>query len=59
MNPGPVIRSDTGGTVLLANAAARSVFGDDLPGQCWLDICPGLDAEAWQGVLAADGVVSV
>ena len=58
MNPGPVIRTDTGGSILLANAAARTVFGE-LDGNCWLDICPGLGADAWQGILASEQVVPV
>ena len=35
MNPGPVIRTDEGGTLLLANAAAQEVFGSGLIGRSW------------------------
>jgi PAS domain S-box-containing protein len=58
MNPGPVLRMDTDATVLMANAAARAVFGDALIGRCWRDLCPGVDAEAWAGFLGAVGVVN-
>ena len=40
MNPGPVLRVELGeGTVILANEAARKVFGDQLVGRRWHDIC--------------------
>ncbi len=55
MNPGPVCRLDAGGTVLLANAAARSLFrSGEVVGSCWLDLCPGMTAEAWADVLASE-----
>lgn len=43
MNPGPVLRLDLDATVLLANAAARDILGADVVGQCWRDLCPGLE----------------
>ena len=42
MNPGPVLRLDLDGDILLSNTAARNVFGFDLEGRCWRDVCPGL-----------------
>jgi PAS domain-containing protein len=57
MNPGPVLRLDLDANVLLANAAARGVFGGDLIGSCWRDLCPGIDQPTWQGVLDAVGSV--
>jgi PAS domain S-box-containing protein len=57
MNPGPVLRLDLDANVLLANAAARGVFGGDLIGSCWRDLCPGIDQPTWQGVLDAAGSV--
>jgi PAS domain S-box-containing protein len=57
MNPGPVLRLDLDANVLLANAAARGVFGEDLIGRCWRDLCPGIDEPAWHGVLASAGPV--
>jgi signal transduction histidine kinase len=57
MNPGPVLRMDIGGRVLLANAAARTVFGDDLVGRSWLDLCPGVDHSFWREVQSAGEVV--
>ena len=53
MNPGPVLRTDPEGTVLLANAASRAVFGAELLGKRWPDLCPGLDPETWARILAA------
>jgi PAS domain S-box-containing protein len=58
MNPGPVLRVDHAGTVLMANAAADAVFGVDLVGSCWRDICPNID-EAWQDILEATEVVAL
>src|ERR1041385_9322829 len=54
MNPGPVIRTDEGGMVLLANAAARELFSlSPTPGNTrWTDICPGCSPEFWARVLA-------
>ncbi len=53
MNPGPVLRLDLLGTVILANEAARIEFGDQLVGRFWRDICPGIDKALWQRVLDA------
>ncbi len=58
MNPGPVLRVDRQGTILLGNAAARSFFGfADLTGQSWLELCPGMTEAEWQTVLDTDGAV--
>jgi signal transduction histidine kinase len=52
MNPGPVIRTDESGVILLVNAAARELFASEqLPGQRWLDVCPGVDLAVWKQVL--------
>jgi signal transduction histidine kinase len=56
MNPGPVLRLDLDGNVLLANGAAREVFGGDVVGSCWHDLCPDID-EAWPVVLEATTAV--
>jgi hypothetical protein len=53
MNPGPVLRTDFNGLILMANAAARKVFGEGLVGKPWRDTCPGITAEMWDRVLAA------
>ena len=53
MNPGPVLRLGLDGVVLLANVAAREVFGAELADRCWLDLCPGMDPDVWRGVLEA------
>jgi signal transduction histidine kinase len=57
MNPGPVLRLDLDATVLLANAAARDLFGSELVGRCWRDLCPGLDEATWRAVLASPDLV--
>ena len=57
MNPGPVLRTDPEGTVLLANAASRAVFGAELLGKRWLDLCPGMDQETWERLLTATDVL--
>jgi len=54
MNPGPVLRLDREGTILLANQAARRLFdADDLAGHSWLALCPGVDAAFWSSVRTA------
>lgn len=47
MDPGPVLRTDLDGTIILANAAAREVFGPSLVGRDWRDVCPGLTPSTW------------
>ncbi len=53
MNPGPVIRTDLAGRILLANRAAKAVFGDGIDGGSWLAIMPNLAEEKWREILAA------
>ncbi|UCF98904.1 MAG: hypothetical protein JSV89_05025 [Spirochaetaceae bacterium] len=57
MNPGPVIRTDLEGIVLLANSAARNVFGEILDGGCWKDICPAIDEAAWRRIIEVNNPV--
>jgi PAS domain S-box-containing protein len=57
MNPGPVLRLDLDGNVLMDNPAARDVFGDELMGQCWRDVCPGIDEADWTEILEASEAV--
>ena len=59
MNPGPVLRLNEEGVVLLANAAAENAFGERLLGSNWRDLCPGVDDELWRRVLAASELVPV
>jgi signal transduction histidine kinase len=58
MNPGPVLRLDLEGNVLLANAAARAVFATEVVGQCWFDIYPG-SRERWEEIVAAHRPISL
>ena len=54
MNPAPVLRLDLEGTILLSNTAALQVFGFDLEGKCWRDVCPGLQKDAtWKSICEA------
>ncbi|MEJ2617924.1 MAG: PAS domain-containing protein, partial [Ignavibacteriaceae bacterium] len=54
MNPAPVLRFDFDGIILLANSAAHDIFGIDLEGKCWRDICPGLsDNNVWKSIQEA------
>jgi PAS domain S-box-containing protein len=59
MNPGPVLRLDQAGTVVLANPAALRLFGtNDLTGRSWLEICPGVDEMFWDVVREASEPVA-
>ena len=53
MNPGPVLRMDPAGKVLMANAAARKVFGEALVGRSWLELCPQIGSDDWAGAVAS------
>ena len=60
MNPGPVCRLDRSGVILLANPAARAVFEtDDLTGQSWLEVCPGVDQQLWGRILACTSTIQI
>jgi signal transduction histidine kinase len=57
MNPGPVLRLGFDATVVLANAAARAIFGEALVGRPWPELCPGVLAGTfWSDVVANDNV---
>ncbi|MDP9326533.1 MAG: hypothetical protein M3O87_08395, partial [Candidatus Dormibacteraeota bacterium] len=53
MNPGPVLRVELDGTVIMANTAARQVFGEALVGLRWHDVCPSVDDGTWQRAIEA------
>ncbi len=59
MNPGPVLRTDFQGNILLSNSAAKELFGEDLKGKCWRDICPNVSGELWDQILSSEQVVPV
>ena len=59
MNPGPVIRMNTEGFVLLDNAAAKKIFGQDIKGKCWLDIWPQLRDGIWDKIISSAAVTPV
>ena len=55
MNPGPVLRTDLDGAIILANRAARKLFDDDeLVSRNWRDLCPGMNPTIWQRMLAQE-----
>ena len=52
MNPGPVLKLDRHGTILLVNAAARELLGEqDMLGKSWYALCPGLEPIALKRLL--------
>lgn len=56
MNPGPVLRLDLDGQVLLANKAAREAFRKkSLIGGSWFELCPGMSVRRWADILRSDG----
>src|SRR5262245_61595530 len=57
MNPGPVVRTDPDGIVLLANQAARDVFGSDFLGRSWRQLCPAAHDAFWAQVLGSPAVI--
>ena len=59
MNPGPVLRLNSGGIVLLNNTAAQKLFGQGIEGKCWLDIWPALKGDMWNNILSSEEVVAV
>lgn len=55
MNPGPVIRFEEDGSIVLANPAARRLFGSTrLVGKKWQEICPGLSNDSWKTIQKAE-----
>jgi len=59
MNPGPVLRLDLQGNILMSNTAAQNTFGSELDGSCWLDICPKIDKKTWNNILKAKKPVAI
>ena len=59
MNPGPVVRVDSDGTVRLANTAARTILGEDVVGRSWREHICEIDDEVWSAILAATQPFSV
>ena len=54
MNPGPVVRLDLSGKVILANKAARELFRNiELTGGNWFKICPDFTEEMWKQIFEA------
>jgi len=56
MNPGPVLRIDRDGIILLSNSEARLVFGNELVSKNWKEVCPGMNNESWNTILSSKKV---
>ncbi len=59
MNPGPVIRMNFEGNILLSNIAAQKVFGEDLAGKNWRQICKDITDEMWRKFTASEVVFPI
>ena len=58
LNPAPVLRLDSQGTILLMNPAASELYGDpDLVGKSWYSHCPELAPMALEGMLRGEHTV--
>ena len=57
MNPGPVLRMDLRGKIILSNIASREIFGENITGKSWLRICPGLTGDQWKKMLHSEKIV--
>ena len=56
MNPGPVIRMGMDGKIILSNIAAQNLFGENITGHSWLQICPAMDINKWNEILRSEKV---
>ena len=59
MNPGPVLRVDIQGKIIMSNAAAKNIFGDLLSTSMWPNICEGIDKNAWDKILSAKEPIAI
>ena len=59
MNPGPVLRMDLNGNILLSNEAATNTFGKDLLNKNWKGLCPQITDEIWSHIQSSDSVIPV
>lgn len=59
MNPGPVVRTDLEGIILMANMAARKLFGENLVGRSWREMCPNVSPELWEQILSSEDIVPI
>lgn len=59
MNPGPVLRATPDGCIRMANVAATALFGQDLVGRRWIDVCPGIDGERWREIVSCSDIASI
>ncbi len=58
LNPAPVLRLDSQGTILLINPAAGKVWGEaNLVGKSWYALCPELEPMALERMLRGDHTI--
>ena len=58
MNPAPVLRLDSQGSILLMNPAASELYGEpDLVGKSWYALCPELEPMALEGMLRSQHTI--
>ena len=57
MNPGPVLRLDLAGGVVLLNLAAKELLPDLSVGSSWLEHGPGVDARFWAAAKEAEAPI--
>jgi len=57
MNPGPVIRMNTKGKILLSNIAAQQLFGEKITGRSWIQLLPELSVEKWNEIIDSDKII--
>jgi signal transduction histidine kinase len=59
MNPGPVLRTDLDGNILLANTAAADVYSRQLVGLCWTELLPAVAGGRWDEIVTSHEPVYV
>ena len=58
MNPGPVLRLQDDGTIVLSNIAAKKLFGNQVDGKNWMLICPGIDKNKWAHITSCEDITN-
>jgi len=56
MNPGPVLRMQDDGKILLSNKAAKEIFGSDIKGDDWKSLCPGMNQKKWDQITTMNDI---
>jgi len=56
MNPGPVLRINISGKIIMANQAAHKIFNNPI-NRLWQDICPGINTLIWKKITKTKTIV--